>query len=480
MLPLTSLRLLVVLGLAAVVLLATTVRALRRRGAHRRLVATASGLACVVLVVAGTAAAVNRHFGLYRSWASLTGVNSRDLVPAENPHALARATAPLPSGIAARSHGQLLSLHVPGELSQFPATGALVYLPPQYGAAGWGARGFPVAEAIPGSPGKPIDYINGMQADTQLDRAIAAHEIPPTIVVFPQSNVNVFRSLECTDTADGYLSETYLTTDVHAWVTQHLNTDRRRWTILGYSTGGYCALNLAYRHPDLFARAASLDGYMHALNDNYARRLWPRGGAGVQARLEHSPDWWVANHHVEPVEAYISAGTRDRDSARAAVRFWELLAATGWRHPRDQLVVGEHGSHTFPAWARSFMPALRWALGATPPQTPESAAQALRELGSSSGAVCTSPTAGPTPGTTPRATVTPSPGRGTGSPSPEPVPTCRYRQRPPWTPHPSATPRSAWTPSPSSTPSRVPHPDPAPSSSAAPSTGPSGSAPPGG
>lgn len=37
---------------------------------------------------------------------------------------------------------------------------------------------------------------------------------------------------------------------------------------MGYSTGGFCAVNLAIRHPDQFSAAVSLSGYFHAVTDN--------------------------------------------------------------------------------------------------------------------------------------------------------------------------------------------------------------------
>ncbi|MGZ6804900.1 MAG: alpha/beta hydrolase, partial [Nocardioidaceae bacterium] len=328
MLPLLSLRLLVVLVVAAGgCLVAAGVLLVRRQGRRRLPLVSASVVVGLVLSAGAAAAGVNRHFVLYRSWRSLFGLYSRDLVAAHSPAALARALAPLPVGAPARTHGQLLSLRIPGTASGLAAGSSLVYLPPQYGTPAWAGRGFPVVEAIPGSPGAPGDYVNGIRADTQLDAAIGAHLLPPVIVVFPPSNLTVLRSLECVDTADGLRDETYLTTDVRSWVGAHLDAAPGRWTVMGYSTGGYCALDLSLRHPDLYARAASLDGYAHALDDHYARGLWPPGYDGLLARLEHSPDWWVAHHAPEPVAVYLSAGTRDRDAASDAVRFWELLGA---------------------------------------------------------------------------------------------------------------------------------------------------------
>lgn len=472
MFPLLSLRLLVLLAACAVgfVVLAVVVGR-RRRGRSRLLAAAGPVLLSLALVVGAVGVGVNRHFVLYRSWGSLFGLHSRDLVVTHTPEALARALAPLPVGAPVRTHGQLLSLQIPGTASGLKAATSLVYLPPQYGTPAWAGRGFPVVEAIPGSPGAPGDYINGIAADTQLDGAINHHLLPPVIVVFPPSNLSVLRSLECVNTADGLNDETYLTEDVRAWVNSHLDASPQRWTVMGYSSGGYCALDLAYRHPDLYARAVSLDGYAHALNDHYARGLWPHGYAGVMARLEHSPDWWIAHHQPEPVDVYLSAGTHDHDAAVDAVRLWDLLRTTGWRSPADRLVVEPGAHHTFAAWSRAFLPALRWALSSEAPASAGGDAQALAQLTSAARTRCGTGAAPPTPPSGPAPAASPSACRPRPSTGPTATPAASPSRRPTVAP-PRPLPSTSPTRRPSPTASPRPSPSPAPSRTASSSPSP--------
>jgi enterochelin esterase-like enzyme len=349
--PLTSVQLLVLLAAVVVALVVLAVRA-------RSLVRVAAGALAFTVLLTGVAAGVNRHFDLYRSWNDLLGPQSRDLVSAGTPRELARATAPLAEGISSVPHGTLLSLTLPATSSHLAVEGAYVYLPPSYRLASAAQTQFPVVEALNGSPGRPVDWINGVRAEQQLDAGIARHQIAPAIVVFPPTNLSFLRSLECTNTADGLRDEDYLTRDVHDWVTRTLRTDGRRWTAMGYSTGGYCALDLAVRHPDLFDRAISLDGYGNALQDRYARGLW----TDRADRLAHSPNWWVLHHPPEDVTFYLVAGTDDRDSRRDATTTWTALGRSGWRVPADQLTLQPHGRHTFDAWAQAFLPSLAWAL----------------------------------------------------------------------------------------------------------------------
>ena len=319
------------------------------------------GLAMLCLV-GGVAAGVNRHYGLYRSWSDLFGVSSRDLVHI-GAAGVQAAVAPLPARSRRLDHGTLLQLQIPAPRAHLASRQAFVYLPPQYRDPAYATTSFPVVEAFQGSPGRPSDWINGLQLDRQLDQAIAHGWVAPAIVVIPDTNGGLARSLECTNTADGKADETFLVQDVRAFLTATFRTAPARWTGIGYSTGGYCALDLAVRHADLYARAVSLDGYAHALDDGYAHGLWH----SAMDRLQHSPDWWIAHHRSEPVEMYLLAGLNDPEAVQQTTSFWTGLARHNWRRPYDALVGQPDGHHTFYSWESALAPALSWALpGAHP------------------------------------------------------------------------------------------------------------------
>ncbi len=355
--PLTSLRLLLVLGAAAAVVLGATWWHLSR-SRHRVLRATTGSVVALVLVVGTVGVGVNRHFDLYRSWGDVLGPHSADIVEAGTRASLARALATRPRQAAAPLRGTLLSVQIPATVSRLDVMGAYVYLPKQYDTPAFAHRDFPVVEAFNGSPGVPANWITGVLADQSLDHAIASGKVAPAIVVFPPTNTSFLRSLECTDTRDGLRDETFLTTDVRSWVLAHLRTASARWTTIGFSTGGYCALDLAVRHPDLYFQAVSLDGYGRALSDGFARGLW-RNAAD---RLVHSPNWVFQHEPPRPVDVYLLAGSDDPGARYDASLTWRALLAGGWMRPRDQLVNEPGGRHSFDAWQRAFVPALEWAL----------------------------------------------------------------------------------------------------------------------
>lgn len=412
--PLTSPLLLVLLAVVAEALLFV---ALRRDSSRTRLTRIGSGALAGVLLLLGAAAWANDHYGLYRSWRDLAGVHSPDLVAIKDPGAVAAAVAPTAAKAGAK-RGTLLELDIPGGNSGVQPRRAFVYLPPQYRDPLYASTTFPVIEAFQGSPGRPSDWILGLHLEQEMDRAINVGAMQPAIVVVPDTNGGLARSLECTDTADGKNSETFLVRDVRGWLGQNFRVRPGRWVAIGYSTGGYCALDLALRHPTAYASAISLDGYIHAISDRYARGLWK----SAQDKLEHSPDWWVLNRPPQKVDIYLLAGRDDAGSVHDATRLWDLLGRTGWRRPRDMIVFQDRGRHTFPAWQAALPGALQWALpgrNAAPP------------VASALAPVAPAPRYAPRP--SPRATPRRSP---TASPAPRPRPSHRTTR-----PSPSATAR---------------------------------------
>jgi S-formylglutathione hydrolase FrmB len=63
--------------------------------------------------------------------------------------------------------------------------------------------------------------------------------------------------------APGALDDTYISQDVPADIRARfrVSTEPAEWGIGGYSSGGYCAANLALRHRSSFGAAGIIDGY---------------------------------------------------------------------------------------------------------------------------------------------------------------------------------------------------------------------------
>jgi hypothetical protein len=238
----------------------------------RRTAVAGRGL-CLVLVmtmgamVAGDA--VNREFGFYASFgellrrASAAPPASFGVRPGE-----ARLTVLTPgwqaggAAAARNGHGIVLDVRFGGPGSGIDRAG-LVYLPAAY-FTGRPDVAYPSLELFHGFPGRPRAFTNQLAIARVLDVEIAAQRIPPLIAAIP-TTYEGGASSECADAIRGERDETYLAVDVPADLEGGFRVlPGRSSATLGYSTGGFCAVNLGLRHPDRFAAAASLSGYFTA------------------------------------------------------------------------------------------------------------------------------------------------------------------------------------------------------------------------
>lgn len=310
---------------AAVVPAVTAVLALALTGGlwHRlrRVARTLLVIVSAVAVFAAAGAGANLLGGFFPTVGSLIG-SSPD--PGEGPvadigpdGAGLDAAMPLVAARSAQGLGSTLHMTLHGDASGIDRD-ADVYLPPGYTEHPQ-AR-FPVVEWLPGFPGEPREVAALFRVPEVLDAAIAAHRIPPVVLVIPDINgePRFGHDQECVDAQHGAADDTYLTTDLVGWTTRHLRvrTDRGAWALAGWSSGGYCAMNLALRHPRTYALAVSQSGYDRTPDDVVTGELF----AG-------RPDLAAANDVVAllgerpaPLAMLVTAGSDEPEERAAADR----------------------------------------------------------------------------------------------------------------------------------------------------------------
>ncbi len=298
---------------------------------------------------------VNRQFGFYSAWSDLLGRSAT--VAAAAPAVTARLdnvyAAQLRTAYAA-GHGSVVQFVIPGRASGVPPQRALVYLPAAYGDPSAGATRFPVVEMLHGFPGQPESWTNKLNVQKVLDAAIARHQVVPLIAVMPMQNLAFPRDTQCVDVVGGPKVDTFLSADVHRAVLTAFRASgaRHGWAIMGYSTGGYCALNLAMRHPDLFSAAVSLSGYARPAHDFQTGTLF---GASIALADANTPLWREQHRPVNLSALLVTAGN-DRVPYRDAT---QLAAAA--RHPLQlSNVVLRQGGHNFTFWRAVEPDAFGW------------------------------------------------------------------------------------------------------------------------
>ncbi len=259
--------------------------------------------------MAAGVAMVNGYYGYYTTWGQMWA----DLHSGGGNLGVVTAAAPSAAG-----SGRLGWTTLPGKLSGYNRK-ALVYLPPQYSQARYAHVRFPVVELFHGSPGTPLSWDTVLRVGQVADGLLAQHRIGPMVLVMPSINAGGRSYQDCVN-GPSVKDETYLLTDVRADVLARyrVSSDPFQWAVGGYSSGGYCAANLALRHPGSFGAAAVIEGYFRAADG-------PAGPAlGGNAALEAANSPLYAAERLAPdggpVPAFwVAAGTHSSDYRPATV-----------------------------------------------------------------------------------------------------------------------------------------------------------------
>jgi hypothetical protein len=311
MFALTSPVLLITLALAALALPVALVLTWRRRprglpGAAMRFAVV---LVCQALAVTSVGLAANNTYGFYNSWPDLLGGRA-----ASSPGATPNTLLPKDG-----SQGRVVSLTVAQSGPVAPGASrrltVLAWLPPQYDQPQYRSTRFPVLMMLPGQPGTPQGVMRQFDFARQAVTAIAQHAVAPFVAIIPPLMIAPPRDTECTNVPGGPQAETWLSTDVRSAAIQRLRVSADPgWSVIGWSTGGFCAAKLLLNQPTLFHAAVGIGGY-------YDSRLTrpPEASSGTAnscATPTRRSGWSSSTHGARPTCSSSSASrTRARTTA---------------------------------------------------------------------------------------------------------------------------------------------------------------------
>lgn len=337
----------------------------------RRVVAQ---LVVSALVALAAGVTVNRHGLWFVSWADLRAiVAGPDVGPlrVRGADPAAAATTPLgpwgaaaasssapppaPEGVAPqrdRAAPDLLRYTVPGPVSGHVGV-VHVWLPPGHAVG----RTFPALEVFHGYPVSPQSAFVNLRLDEHVAAAGRAGRPQPVVLLPDWAPGEV--DTECLD-GDGHAAmETWLTVDVPAWAARTLKVrpDRGSWASLGYSAGGFCAAVAAVRHPQTYAAAIVLGGYLRPeLSAHYGPTVGGRPAAqayDLVAAVAADPP---------PVAVLVQSSPRDTFAHPTSTAFADAarppLSVTSWVLP--------DAGHRVGVWSRLVPTCLDW-LAATAP-----------------------------------------------------------------------------------------------------------------
>jgi S-formylglutathione hydrolase FrmB len=341
-------------------------------GARPRLLHWAARLLAVVVAVGCVGAQINAHYAYFPTVGALLGRRAADQISAAGFQRL-EARSVRSFGSHFRSYGRLavseprdalpvrgvvVAWRFPATISHFAQRAGEVYLPPI-----WFENPhphLPVIELLHGSPGSPADWTRGGFADVTADSYAALHGGFAPILVMPDVNgAHWWNDSECVNGVQGN-AETYLTVDVRNAIVQAFaaSPSGRDWAVAGLSEGGSCALQMALRHPKLFAAAGDFGGEDHPYVHGGPTHLFVGSTAAQLAAAEAAYDPRVLLAHWDnPLKPAITFGVGRSDSVRERdMRLYQRAQSDGF----NTIFATYPGSHSFRVFSRCLAGSFAW------------------------------------------------------------------------------------------------------------------------
>ncbi|MFE5911983.1 alpha/beta hydrolase [Streptomyces wedmorensis] len=350
----------------AVVLFAATVLLWPRlaRGGWRSVMGRVGLLLLTqVTLFAAVGLAANRSFLFYGSWADLFGqeqdmgvvvdhaAGSKDL------RVVGTQALDVPGGGRPAVGGRIQKVVIAGDRSGIVSS-AYVYLPPEYFQERYARRTFPAAVVLTGYPGTAENLIKGLKYPRTAYLQAKEGRMQPMILVMLRPTVAPPRDTECVDVPGGPKTETFFAEDLPRAVSEsyRVGTKPRNWGFMGNSTGGYCALKIALRHPDRFAAGAGFSAYYRAAEDVTTGDLFH----GDERLRRRSDLLWSLDHLPQGRSSFlVTTSKRGEDNLRATREFVGKVKSPA----KVSSITLESGGHNFNTWNREIPPGLVWMSG---------------------------------------------------------------------------------------------------------------------
>ncbi|MFT6565037.1 MAG: enterochelin esterase-like enzyme [Actinomycetes bacterium] len=299
------------------------------------------------IILLGTLAAVNVHFGLYNRMGDLYGDYPFPTASVED----------LQNTKGRYLHGISAQTTIPGTKSGIDASDALIWFPPQYFEKP--VTRFPVVYLIPGTPGYFTDWALGGNAIRTAQTSAGAGQ--PTIIVQPNPANNRIADTECVNGAQGNWQD-YLAEDVPDYVNNNFRTltGAKNQAMAGLSMGGYCAQIISLRNPTSFGFFGNFAGSTMPTYDTGMAALFGPV-ANVSNTVNSYTSTWVITNKPESrtVAGQLYIGKQDQDDLITDEQaFVKAAKSLGM----DVDFVTFDGDHSFSFWSAAFEKWLPWAL----------------------------------------------------------------------------------------------------------------------
>ena len=128
--------------------------------------------------------------------------------------------------------------------------------------------------AFSGQPGGPSDVFVAGNLAAVMDAVAARHHGVAPVVVVPDQLGSYNFNPECENSKMGNVAQ-YVTDDVREWTLKHLpvSSNRRDWTVAGFSQGATCAVQFGTEYPAIFGSYLAISPGVGPINGTVARSV---------------------------------------------------------------------------------------------------------------------------------------------------------------------------------------------------------------
>ncbi|MEV0905200.1 alpha/beta hydrolase [Streptomyces hokutonensis] len=235
---------------------------------------------------------------------------------------------------------------------------AFVYLPPQYFQKAYARQRFPVVVALSGYPGSIFNLAQYLRVSQTAGQLQKNGQMQPTIMVMIRPTIAPPRDTECVNVPGGPQTETFLAKDLPQALKSayRIGHDASAWGVMGYSSGGSCALQLTMRNPHVYTTAAALSPDYRVKDDPTTGNLFGSGLGRVNRVNGHDLMWRLKHLPAPQVSVLVAESRHGERGYPQTLAFIKAVKAP----MRVVSILPESGSHNFPTWVREMPAALKW------------------------------------------------------------------------------------------------------------------------
>jgi len=219
---------------------------------------------------------------------------------------------------------------------------------------------YQIVELFPGTPGVPQTWIGTLDGISTMENLEQAGKIPPTIAVIPAINVVPGQDTECMNFVGGAQVETWITRDMKSFMQTFMGVDNRLWSSFGYSTGGWCAAEVAVLHQEQYSQGVSLAGYFNPI---LSRGLSKREKNYLASKYDLVK---YLQRHTVNTKIMVIASVKDRFANSSAQKF---MQGANSLIPIKYIPI-PIGGHNIKVWKPFVATGFLWITGANDISTP--------------------------------------------------------------------------------------------------------------